>query len=270
MTTANHVKDLLPAYALGSLDDEEMVQVSEHLSNCPECRAELAAWQAVVDGMLLSTPQVAPLPDSKRRLMNHIRRMPQAEGSAAPDQPWWQRLFLPVPARMAFALGSLALALILVLLFNNVSLSHQLQQAQPSQAQSIVQNPNPYIVGLRGTDLMPEARGIILIDTDGHQAVLIVEGLQPLDNLAYQLWLNRYDQLASAGYFTVSDRGRKAIELTAPDSFFNYRGFEITIEPAGGSLAPTGERVMDGFLNLLEMLDLLEGEQPEAQPLRQP
>lgn len=271
MTTKTHVKDLLPAYALGSLDDEEMVQVSEHLSNCPECRAELAAWQAVVDGMLLSAPGAAPLPDSKRRLMNHIRRMPQAEGSATTSpQPWWQRLFLPVPARMAFALGSLALVLILVLLFNNVSLSHRLQQLQPPQAQSIVPNPNPYIVGLRGTDLMPEARGIILIGTDGHQAVLIVEGLQPLDNLAYQLWLNRYDQLASAGYFTVSDRGRKAIELTAPDSFFNYRGFEITIEPAGGSLAPTGERVMDGFLNLLEMLDLLEGRQPQGQRLQQP
>ena len=253
-----HVEDLLPAYALSSLDEDEVVLVTEHLAVCEACRAQLAACQATVNGLLLSAPRAAPSPDSRRRLMRRIQRMKSTAAAFPPKQPWWKhlpRLIQPVPSRAAFAFGLVAVAVIITLLFNNLSLSRQLQQAQSDESQRALQSPNPYLVMLRGTPLMPEARGIILINTDSHQAVLIVEGLQPLDNLAYQLWLNRYDHLATAGYFNVTDAGRRAIELTAPDSFFNYRAFVITIEPSGGSSEPTGDRVMDGFLDFLEMFD---------------
>ena len=40
MSKETHVLDLLPAYALGSLDSDEARRVEEHLSSCLVCRNE--------------------------------------------------------------------------------------------------------------------------------------------------------------------------------------------------------------------------------------
>jgi putative zinc finger protein len=41
------MKDLLPAYAAGSLSGPDRDRVGAHLADCPHCRADLASWQAV-------------------------------------------------------------------------------------------------------------------------------------------------------------------------------------------------------------------------------
>ena len=68
-----HVIELLPAYALGSLNEEETVQVSEHLATCPECRAELLAYEAVAEQLALAAPEVAPPAELKQRIMDCIQ-----------------------------------------------------------------------------------------------------------------------------------------------------------------------------------------------------
>ncbi|MGQ5262839.1 zf-HC2 domain-containing protein [Micromonospora sp. ZYX-F-536] len=41
------MKDLLPAYAAGSLSGPDRDRVRAHLADCPRCRADLASWQAI-------------------------------------------------------------------------------------------------------------------------------------------------------------------------------------------------------------------------------
>jgi hypothetical protein len=41
------MKDWLPAYAAGSLRGADRDRVRAHLADCPRCRADLAAWQAI-------------------------------------------------------------------------------------------------------------------------------------------------------------------------------------------------------------------------------
>jgi hypothetical protein len=43
------MKDLLPAYAAGSLRGADRDRVRAHLADCPRCRADLAAWQVIAD-----------------------------------------------------------------------------------------------------------------------------------------------------------------------------------------------------------------------------
>ncbi len=38
----HHIDDLLPGFALGSLDEEEHREVLHHLTGCPRCRARIA------------------------------------------------------------------------------------------------------------------------------------------------------------------------------------------------------------------------------------
>src|SRR5215207_6993004 len=68
-----HVLESLPAYALGSLDQEEARLVAEHLAGCFMCRAELSEFQTVVDHLGLVVPDVSPPADLKSRLMERVR-----------------------------------------------------------------------------------------------------------------------------------------------------------------------------------------------------
>ena len=52
-----HVLDLLPAYALDCLDEDETIQVAEHLAACSTCQAELLAYQATVAQLALAAPR---------------------------------------------------------------------------------------------------------------------------------------------------------------------------------------------------------------------
>jgi anti-sigma factor RsiW len=44
MLAEEHVIDLIPAYALGSLEEDEARQVKTHLETCATCRAELTQF----------------------------------------------------------------------------------------------------------------------------------------------------------------------------------------------------------------------------------
>jgi anti-sigma factor RsiW len=80
-----HVTAWLPAYYDGELHGARQLQVEEHLSSCPACRAELEAFDKL--SILL---QEAPVPESQlsaqRFRAQVMQRLPQAV-----QQSNWQR-----------------------------------------------------------------------------------------------------------------------------------------------------------------------------------
>lgn len=56
-----HVADLLPAYANGTLDPVATSRVRDHLLSCEACRGELATWEALRDAANVAV-SAAPLP----------------------------------------------------------------------------------------------------------------------------------------------------------------------------------------------------------------
>src|SRR5688572_17033879 len=99
MADQTHITDLLPAYAIGSLDADETRRVEEHLLSCWLCRDESRAFQSVADELSLAGPLTAPSPELRNRLMQRVQRTrPKAwEQLPAPKpaRPWLERL-LPV------------------------------------------------------------------------------------------------------------------------------------------------------------------------------
>ena len=57
------MKDWLPAYAAGTLRDADRDRVRAHLADCPRCRADLAAWQAIAEATAPSTAPGSAAPD---------------------------------------------------------------------------------------------------------------------------------------------------------------------------------------------------------------
>lgn len=245
MSAEAHVIDLLPAYALDCLDEAEVVLVSEHLARCPDCQAEWRAYQQTVDQLVLAGPEAAPSPALKVRLMDRIK---PADRPVPPRQSslsrWsWLESFM---GRFGPGLVAAGLVLILLLGLSDVWLWQQLNQLEAAQPELAVMGTVP----LQGTEFMPLAHGLVVISVDGEHGTLVVDGLPPLDKYhQYQLWLIEDDgQRQSGGVFSVDEEGYGALWVSSPAPLSDYAAVGITIEPAGGSPGPTGEKVMGGDL----------------------
>ena len=103
-------------------------------------------------------------------------------------------------------------------------------------------------VALNGTKIAPNAAGMLVMDTHGEYGVLVVDSLPQLTNdQQYQLWLIEDGQRTSGGIFSVNEGGYGSIVLVSPQRpLTEYPSFGITIEPAGGSPGPTGDKVLGG------------------------
>jgi hypothetical protein len=104
-------------------------------------------------------------------------------------------------------------------------------------------------IPLVGGPAAPEATGYIIVSPDGLRGALVVDGLAPLpEDQEYQLWLIRDGQPTSGALLTIDDDGYGGTRVWVDDSLFTFQNAWVTIEPAGGNLAPSGGRVLEGDL----------------------
>lgn len=238
MENESHVLELIPAYALACLDEGEIQEVETHLSSCAKCQAELAIYRELSGQMAYAVPQIDPPAGVRAAILARlpVAAMPQTRKS------WWQSLQESF-TRLSPAWAVASLALIGFLVISNLFLWNQVQdlRARPDQPMAVV--------GLIGTEFAPESSGTIVISRDGLYGTLVVDHLPFLEeSQQYQLWLIQDGQRTSGGVFSVSDHGYGSMEIESPQPLGSYHGFGITIEPAGGSPGPTGDRVLGGDL----------------------
>jgi anti-sigma-K factor RskA len=238
MTSSMHVTELLPAYALGCLDEEEAGQVAGHLAACPACQAQLQSYVDVAGQLALAAPDAAPPSALKGRILGWLQTS-QAGRPAELDRPWWQQaqdLF----RRPGRAWGAVALLLVALLIASNLWWWLRPQrQGRPASGGEM------QAVALAGTAAAPQASGLLVISAGGEYGTLIVDGLPALDSgHEYQLWLIRDGQRTSGGLLTVGADGYASLPISSPEPLSSYTAFGLTVEPAGGSPGPTGAKVL--------------------------
>lgn len=237
MSNDLHVTDLLPAYALGSLDDEESTLVAQHLLGCLTCRLELANHETLVGQMALAVPDAAPPTGLKSRVIEQIQR-PAREPAAAPRRAWWRSALRFPLATPTWAVASLVLVALLIA-------SNLWWWQGTSRGQTLTTSGGMQVIAMVGTDAAPASTGTLVVDSDGEYGTLVVEGLLALDqDHQYQLWLIRDGQRTSGGVFSVSLEGYGALVVSSPEPLSSYPAFGVTIEPEGGSPGPTGDKVL--------------------------
>jgi anti-sigma-K factor RskA len=224
------ILDLLPAYALGVLDEPDLAQVERHLATCAACADELRAYEEAAVALVFATAPPAPAPpDLEQRLMERIAQRARqtdrhiAAPSVEPRRSLLDRLW---PA-LRWAVPAAALAIVLLVIALSV---------QPVRA--------PTRIRLSGTDSAPGAWGTLTIT--GETAVLTVAELPPLDrSQQYQLWLVRPDGTRDSGaVFSVAPDGSAEVPVAMRQPPDGYVRYGITVEPAGGSPGPTGPGVL--------------------------
>ncbi len=232
----NAIIDLIPAYALNSLDTEEAGRVTQHLGTCAVCQAELASFESVVDALPLAAREMEPNSALKDQLMRQIQKshhMDMADSNLVRPSLRYQ---LTATLSGFFSKPGMRPVALLIVLALLVSTFFIWQQLNPPTTQFL----------LTATEVAPNAQGIIEVKGNGRQATLTVTGLPELDpENQYQLWLIKDGQRVSGGVFSVNADGSQNMTIDAPQPLVNYAAFGITIEPAGGSPGPTGERVLE-------------------------
>lgn len=238
MSIDRHRIEDLPAYALGILDDGDAAAVAQHLKRCASCREQLQSYQMVADHLVLAGPGHHPPARVKQRLMEWVQPAHPAPGPQ-PSESWMQQL-ASLFRRTAPAWGLAFVVLIVGLVASNVWLWQQVNQSKQASLPEGMR-----AVALTGTEVAPLATGALVVSDDGQYGTLVVDGLPPLDaEHEYQLWLIRDGVRTSGGVFAVNDEGYGALWVSAPQTLSSYPAFGITVEPAGGSPGPTGEKVM--------------------------
>ncbi len=265
----DHPRELLAFYALDAVSESERRQVEAYLAENPEALAELKALRAAAHQLPLSIEPATPPAAVAAGLMARIRADHRDTAGAVADRPeprlpgrrpafrrsWWTR-FRQGPALPAVAGLALLAALLLPiwivslqarvrdLTAENDALRQQLLTQQETVA--VLTGFDSRVITINGTEARPQARGELVVEAGAGRAVLVVTDLAPLPgDQTYQLWLIQGDSPVSAGTFQVDAQGRGLFPVTgAPLPSFDAVG--VSIEPAGGSAAPTGDIVLLG------------------------
>lgn len=225
-----NIIELIPAYALGSLDAADAALVERHLPACAVCREELAAYEAVTDMLPAAAPLTALPADLKSRLMQQVS--PTSPQQTAVPPTWWQSLIENLRPTLSTRPWQPVLALAVVIILMGAIVFWR-QTGTNSR------------IELTATTAAPDAQGIIEVAANGREATLTVTGLPALTTeQQYQLWLIRDGQRTSGAVFSVAADGTAHISVDSERPLSDYSAFGITIEPAGGSPGPTGKRVL--------------------------
>ena len=224
------VQELLGAYALNAVSDEEVSQVENHLTKCVECREEIGQ-HLEVDSALAVTERFAPA-DVWDAISEEIAEPQPITGDPLPAQVSILRRWLaPVAVAAAFVLvaGTAVVQSVRLGDANDevAALSDQLAQPVAAASAAALADPSAQRVVL-GSEVSG-ANAIIVLMPDG-TGYVAEHTLQPLSaDRTYQLWAIVDGKVISAGILGP-DPGVVPFRIDAQ----GFEGFAITEEVLGG------------------------------------
>lgn len=278
--------DDLALYAMNLLPADESEEMALNLQHSVEARRQLAAIRSDLAVLALAADLHAPAADARDRLIQQVAREKKlvpapAHADAAPDPlpartsslafAEEQRAPQSVAGRTLPWLGW-AIAAILLLEIGNLFQQRQHLQhtvatsrAQVLSAESraasahasaelansalaTLQDPAAVEVALTTSGLKPPPQGRATYVPSKGSLVFLASNLDPLKpNKTYELWLiPTTGQPIPAGTFSPDKGGYASVVLPSLPAGITAKAFGVTIENAGGSLAPTSPILLHG------------------------
>ncbi len=275
-------QELLPAYALGALDGEDLRDLETHLATgCEVCRRELDLWQGDLEQLAASVEPVTPSDETRqrvRRLAGSASQASVALPSAAnenevPTAMPFRAGRRPRPARWALLAAAASVLVTAGSLWRQAQLGNELdrlgaerdrqalqisaldQQLGLARAESqrmaeslaIISAPGAQAVRLAGLGPTPQASGHTFVSPERGEAVFYAANLPaPAPGKTYQLWWIQDGKPVSAGVFGVDAKGSGSLRVAHVPPSRQIQAWAVTVEPEGGLPAPTGDVVLKG------------------------
>jgi anti-sigma-K factor RskA len=250
MNRCDQLKELLPAYSIGTTNEEETRLVEALLEACPEYREELELYAALASGMAQTVTPVAPPAHVRSQLLSAL----PSDNHSQPKAGTSVSKATTITSRNAFW-WSLAATAALLMIASNVlwaqySSGLQLEldgfrQQQDALAAMLTDTSNQRIDLRFQNEQAPQAA--LFWNQRTNQGMLSTDNLPPLgDDQTYQLWLIGDEGPVSAGIFQPSPLGRELFTFQPSQPISFYAAVGISVEPAGGSDAPSSDPIAVG------------------------
>jgi anti-sigma-K factor RskA len=232
----------LELYVLNLLEDDEAAALERRIAADPLLRERVRELRGAAALLAVDLEPIEPSPALRSRILDAARAdldPPAAVVTAAPVDLGQAREARAqrngarwLPWSMAAAL---AVALVASLLWNmrlrddlderTAAVTHDVQGSGPAAA---------------------TAGEVVVLDGDG-VALLTLSGLPPLEpGQVYQVWLIDDGAPQPNVIFQPSNQGFASVAVSGP--VMDYRLLAITVEPDGGSPAPTTDPIISGEL----------------------
>ncbi len=269
MPEAFHIpEEDLVQYALGTLKEGQLGNLSGHVSMCSRCRGELAKVQVELACFATVQP-VSELPAGAReRFLNRLNsssaeqklvKMRNRSRFYIASKSFQHWLETPMPLKILS--GTLAAAFLLAAV-DDVSHIHELRDLMPAmnrmeretaeltELKSFLHGTNAQQVSLHQTATATKApEGHALYSaTSGKLVFTVLNMPAPPAGKAYELWVLRSNggPPIPAGTFTPNLQGNAAVIFPDIPSNVQASGFGVTVEDAAGSPVPTSAIILSG------------------------
>lgn len=231
------VHELTGAYVLGALEMAETTAFEEHLAGCAACRAEVAELSEAVVALSALT-ETTPPPELGAAVLGAAQPRPESTGRRLDRLDRvvrrWQ---LAAAAAVIVALGAVGWGLL-----PQRDLDRQVvaaESASDARIRELVAAPD---LEVSASDPGEEIRGTVLRSESLGVAAMIVHDLPTLTPAqTFQAWTIVGSGPLDAGVFTDAD-GTATVLLTGDLATVDV--VAVSIEPTGGSDAPTGDIVL--------------------------
>jgi anti-sigma-K factor RskA len=252
--TREEIGELAAAYALGSLEASDRARFEALLrTGDPDAMGALREFEETLTELAATMPEPPP-PAVKAAL---LERVATASPPAAPEHP-------PVRPRAiwpAFLSGAMAAGLAAIVVGWSVSstyekrldalardadeLKEELRRQQTVLA--ILRDPATQVVSLAGLPPAPRARARMMWHEKAG-GLFVATGLPAApEGKTYQLWaIVGSNAPVSAGVFSVDTTGAGNLSVRPLPGVTTVNAFAVTLEPAGGLPAPSGEMFLLG------------------------
>ena len=122
----------------------------------------------------------------------------------------------------------------------------QMQLERERQEREFLGSPSTIVASLAGTETSPTAKARLVFDKTTGKALLFVENLPDApQGKAYQIWFISDPTKPTPGHtFETRANGKAELRDQIPANSLNSTIFAVTLEPVGGSAAPTGEKYL--------------------------
>ena len=259
MNTHDQFRELLEAYALGSLDSADRALLETHLaSGCAECAKALEEARWLVSQLAYLAPNAEPSDILKGRLLQTVRAeaasdSPQQQAVHATAVPWW--LWAGVAALLLFSVYSAWNEQHLRNAVANLQLQAEAQRAErlkleqqlsaaKMQAHEAMIWSDPKSVKIK---MPPKDPNMPQLEAMWHPEMgLVVRGWKvpsPGEKRVLQLWLIPKraggKPMPSMTFWPDANGKFSAMVENPPDTMSDTQALAITEEPVGGSPQPT-------------------------------
>jgi anti-sigma-K factor RskA len=262
MTSTHDEQALAAAYVLGALDAGERQAFESHLRTCPVCAGEVRSLQRVTDALSRSVPERTPRPELRTRVLSTVTGKSETREQQISRRNY-SAVWLPLAAGIILVAALGGYARVLQGRVSNLEARLDVAERRAATAEqatlearraadgartvlAVLAAPDLTRVDLAGLKPSPSAAARALWSRN-RGMVFTVSGLPAAPaGRVYQVWVVTGPAPVSAGLLDLDRSGTATAFFQTPPDIAAPVAVAVTLEPAGGVPAPTGEMYLIG------------------------